>query len=1087
MRKNCHFVLYLVCFFLLIHPDGHAVEKEARLLRFPDIHENQLVFSYAGDLYIAASAGGIARRITSDEGYEMFARFSPDGSKIAFTARYDGNTEVYTMPAEGGKPRRLTYTANLKRDDIGDRMGPNNIVMDWHPDGQRIIFRSRKKSFNSFKGHLFLVSLDGEISRQIPLAEGGFCSYAQDGNIFYFNRVFREFRTWKNYRGGMADDIWMMEVGADQAHRLFQHPAQDIFPMWVKENLYFVSDRSGRMNLYQFDPEKNEAIQLTTYKDFDIKFPSAGKENIVYENGGYLYKYKVDEREAQKITVFISNDFTTSREDMLNVSSKVKTADLSPAGNRVVMSARGEVFSVPAKEGITWNLTQSVSAHDRDVAWSPDGKHLAYISDKSGEYEIYIQDQETRSKPVQITTGAETYKYTIKWSPDSKKILWGDQKLRLRYVDIKSREITEVGQGEYKEIRQYNWSPDSRWITYVKHASNEFGIIHVHEVGTGEKHALTGKWYHSTAPAFSDDGKYLYFASGRTFKPDYSWTEWNHVYQDMEKLYMILLQESTPSPFTPTNDELQLEKETGKEEEKKKENGEGEKPEVIIDFKNIQQRILELPVTAAAYTNIQGVQDKIYYNVREGKEQYAKVFDLKEKKESTLGANMQYTISANKKKMLVKQGSQFAVVNLPSGTVSMRDALDLSNMKVMVDYPVEWKQIYHEAWRQMRDFFYVENMHGVDWPAVRDKYAPLLQHVNHRDDLTYIMGEMIGELNVGHAYVNSPSKNLEQVKTGLLGAELKRTDRGPYKIEKILPGANWSAKLASPLNQPGIKVNEGDYIIEINEKPVKEVNNIYSLLLDEVGNTIQITWSGPKNGKKTEKSLIQPIRDESELYYHEWVQKNIEKVSQATGDKVGYLHIPDMISHGLNEFAEHFYPQLDKNALIIDARGNGGGNVSPMIIERLRREITRATMRRNTDHPGPVPSKMMLGPMVLLIDKYTASDGDLFAYSFKKHGLGPVIGERSWGGVVGISGSLPFVDGGELRKPEFASYSAEKSEWIIEGQGVEPDITVINDPVKEYQGEDAQLQKAIELIQQNLDKYHELPPIPPPPVKNMQE
>jgi tricorn protease len=460
---------------------------------------------------------------------------------------------------------------------------------------------------------------------------------------------------------------------------------------------------------------------------------------------------------------------------------------------------------------------------------------------------------------------------------------------------------------------------------------------------------------------------------------------------------------------------------------------------------------------------------------------------LKEKKESTLGANIRFAISANKEKMLIKQGSQFAVVNLPTGPVSMKDALDLSNMKIMVNYQVEWKQIYHEAWRQMRDFFYVKNMHGVDWPATRDKYAALLPHVNHRDDLTYIMGEMIGELNVGHAYVNSPSKKYEQVKTGLLGAELKRTGTGAYQIQKILPGANWSPKLTSPLNQAGIDIDQGDYILAINEQPVKNVKNVYSLLLDEVGNTVQISWSGAKNARETKISLVQPIRDESELYYHEWVQENILKVSQATGGKVGYLHIPDMISHGLNEFAEHFYPQLDKKALIIDARGNGGGNVSPMIIERLRRTITRATMRRNIDHPEPVPSKMMLGPMILLIDKYTASDGDLFAYSFKKHGLGPVIGERSWGGVVGISGSLPFVDGSELRKPEFASYSAEQSEWIIEGHGVEPDITVINDPVKEFQGQDAQLQKAIELIQQNLDQYHELPPIPPPPVKTKQE
>jgi len=1068
---------YLV-FSLLLVSSLVFSQKIDRLFRFPATNGKQIVFTYAGDLYSVGINGGQAHRLTSDVGYEMFARFAPNGDTLAFTAQYDGNTEVYKISAQGGVPIRLTTTATLKRDDVADRMGPNNIVMTWTPDGKEVVYRSRKQSFNSFVGSLFKVPVEGGMSKELPLPSGGFCSFNKDGSKLAYNRVFREFRTWKYYKGGMADDIWIYDFASKKVENITNNVAQDIFPMWYKQQVFFISDRDRIMNLFSYNMETKELMKMTQFEDYDIKFPSIYGDYIVFENAGYIYTYHIPDQKLTKLDISIHNDFVSGRKQWVDASKRVTAMSVSPAGERIAVSARGEVFNIPAKSGITYNLTKTSYAHDRNAQWSPDGKYIAYISDKSGEYEIYIQKADLSEDAVQLTENATTYKFSLLWSPDGKKIMWSDKEMNLYYIDISSMAVTKVAHSKVWEIRDYNWSPDSRWITYADDDGEGMSKIFVYSIETKETKAITLGWYESNGPVFSDNGKYLFFTSSRVFNPTYSATEWNHSYSNMNKIYFVSLQKDTPSPFAYKDDEVKVKNSDTKDENKEASN----KPKnIAIDFDNIHERVIALPVEAANYWNIDVVGDVVYYNQwkRGGSGSYLKSYHLKKQKETKLGKNISYEITSNRKKMLVNSQGKYQIIDLPKASVKISKPIAMDDMKIWVNKHEEWKQIYDESWRQMRDFFYDPNMHGVDWKAMHDKYAVLVPYVNHRNDLTYIIGELIGELNIGHAYAGAGDRpKVERIYTGLLGAKLSKDASGYFKIDKILDGENFRSNLRSPLKEVGLNVKEGDYIIAVNAVSTKNMSDVYESLIGQANKLValKVNTTATESGAKT--IVIKPIADEAKLYYYNWVQRNIDIVNNATNGEVGYIHVPDMGRDGLNEFVKHFYPQLNKKALIIDDRGNGGGNVSPMLIERLRREITRANVLRNQELHDQTPTKMMTGPMVLLINNYSASDGDLFPYSFRKHKLGKIIGVRSWGGVVGIRGSLPFIDGGSMTRPEFASYSADGKRWIIEGHGVDPDIVVDNDPAREYAGIDDQLNRAIEEILKELKDYK---PVPPPP------
>ncbi|HUI64668.1 MAG TPA: S41 family peptidase [Bacteroidota bacterium] len=1077
----------LLCALFVLSGALALSQQESRLLRFPAAHGNQIVFTYAGDLYTVSATGGVARRLTTGTGYEMFARFSPDGKTIAFTAQYDGNTEVYVMPAEGGVPRRLTYTATLGRDDVSDRMGPNNIVMTWKDD-THIIYRSRAKEWDDFKGQLYSVSIDGGLSEQLPLPRGGWCSFSADGSKMAYNRVFREFRTWKRYRGGQADDIWIYDFASKTTTDITNNPAQDVFPMWQGNKIYFISDRdeNKRFNLYVYDLSSTQTTKLTDFRDYDIKFPSLGDNAIVFENGGYIYRYDLAAGQTAKVSVTIEEDFADGRTTIHDVSKEIANYEIAPDGNRALFGARGDLFTVPLKNGNTRNITGTPGVHERNSKWSPDGKSIAYISDQSGEDEVWMIAQDGSTPGRQLTRGGDTYKYQLYWSPDSKKILWADKKLRLQYVDVESGSVTLVAQASAWEFSDYCWSPDSKWIAYAKPEEKRMTTLQLYSLEDGKTTEVTDGWFDSYGPAFSSDGKYLFFISNRSFTPTYGQLEWNHVYRDLASIFLVTLAADTKSPFEPKSDEVKIGPAEKEKTDQRKESEAG--VTVKVDLRGIGSRIAALPISGSSYRNLESAGDKLYY-IRDGsKDEKAKllVYELDKVKETELGEIEGFEISANGKKMLIHPSDGYAIIDLPTAHIDAKERLNLSDMKVTLDHRAEWNQIFRECWRQMRDFMFDPHLHGVDWEGVRKKYEALLPYVNHRADLTYIIGEMISELSIGHSYVGGGEyPHPERIQTGLLGARIERDPASKYyRIAEILRGENWDKTLRSPLTEIGVRASEGDYILAVNGKPTNAMNDIYESLVNTVGRQVTLRLNREPREEGSHETVVIPIADERELYYRKWVEANIEKVSKATDGKVGYVHIPDMGTAGLNTFVKYYYPQLRKEGLIVDVRGNGGGNVSPQIIERLRREMVMIDIARNTA-PSPDPDGMVLGPKVMLIDEFSASDGDLVAYRFKKYKLGEVIGKRTWGGVVGIRGSLPLLDGGFLNRPEFSRYDVQGKEWIIEGRGVEPDIMVDNDPAKEYAGIDEQLNKAIEVIKDELQKHPvSLPPPPPYPDKS---
>lgn len=1042
--------------------------EEARLLRFPATNGSEIVFSYAGDLYKVSINGGEAQRLTSYTGYEMFARFSPDGKTIAFTGDYDGNTEVYTIPVEGGEPLRLTYTATNSRDDLGDRMGPNNIVMTWTRDGSRIVYRNRIS--DGFDGKLYTVGKEGGLSEVIPLPEGGFCSYSPDGKRLAYNRVMREFRTWKYYKGGMADDVWIYDPEKKSVENITKNEAQDIFPMWIGDEIYFASDRDKTMNLFVYNTKSGQTSKVTNFTDYDVKFPSCFGNTIVFENGGYIYKLDASTKKAEKVSVTLAADNVYARTELKDGADYVTAASLSPNGERLAVTARGEVFDLPASKGVTRNITRSPGAHDRDAVWSPDGKWIAYISDATGETEIYLQPTEG-GDPVQATKNNDTYIRSLAWSPDSRHIVYTDRKNRINLLDVATRQVSELSKSPLGEARDVSFSPDNNWLAYSRVSENNYSIIYLYDIAGKREHAVTDKWYDSGSPAFSSDGKYLLFSSDRDFNPTYGQLEWNHVYNNMGGIYLALLSKDTPSPFLNKDAK-------GMNEAKADEAKKSDAPVAMkVDIEGIGDRIVHLPLPGSRYFNLYSDGERVYY-YNQGK---TKLFDLKGQEETTVCEAVMLVDPANKKAIFSDREERLYVVDMPKGKVELKDPVDLADMRVPVDYQKEWPQIFDEAWRAYCDGFYLENMHGKDWKALKAKYAQLLPYVKTRLDLNYVIGEMIGELGVGHAYVNpGEMPRGKRVSMGLLGAEISRDKSGFFRLEKILPGASWSEKLRSPLEEPGIEAKAGDYIVAIDGVATNSVNDLYKLLVGKAGVATEIALNNRPSLDGARRVVIRPLAEEYSLYHYNWVQENIRKVEKATNGRVGYVYIPDMGPAGLNEFSRYFYPQLDKEGLIIDDRANGGGNVSPMILERLAREPYRLTMRRGSSLINTVPDATLVGPKVCLINKYSASDGDLFPWGFRALGLGKLIGTRTWGGIIGISGSLPYMDGTDIRVPFFTSYDPKTGDWIIENHGVDPDILIDNDPIREWNGEDQQLDRAIQEVMSQLKDRKPLPPVPAP-------
>ena len=1028
--------------------------ENARLLRFPATNSSEVVFSYAGDLWTVPIQGGEARRLTSHIGYEMLARYSPDGKTIAFTGEYDGNREVYSIPASGGEPVRLTYTATNGRDDLGDRMGPNNMVLAWSPDGKKIVFRNR--TGDGFEGLLWTIGPEGGMPRQIPLPEGGWCSYSPDGSQLAYNRVMREFRTWKYYRGGMADDIWIYNPKQGKVTNITNNDAQDIFPMWVGEEIYFASDRDMTMNLFVYNTRTGATEKVTNFREYDVKFPSTDGKTIVFENGGWLYRLNPATKEYNKIPVTLAAEGVYGRTEYRTLKAADITAvSAAPDGSRVAVTARGEVFDVPVGKGVTRNLTRSSNSNDRGAVWSPDGKWIAWISDATGETELCLYDVKA-GETRQLTDGSDTYIRTLQWAPDSKHIYYTDRKNRFVEVspaDGKRRTVMECPEAEFRGV---DISPDSQWLAYTRPAANEMGIVYLRNIASGKEYPVTERWYNSGSPAFSADGKYLIFTSDRDLSPQYSRIEWNYSFQDMSGAYLALLSSRTPSPLIASDPSVSMEKADAKDKK--------EDPAPGIEPEGIGERIVKLPVKGRSFYCNEG---KLWYLGRGG----TRVFDFKSGEDSECCDASMWPVKGGKKALFRKGGNVFVAGIGPK--VSLKEKADLSQLSTTIDFAQEWAQLYDEVWRAFRDGYYLENMHGRDWKAVKAKYEVLLPYALTRLDVNYILGEMISEVASGHCYVTPGDyPKPERIPMGLLGATFSKVADG-FRIDEILEGATYRPELRSPLTEPGLGVKEGDVITAIDGISLKDVDNIYKLLIGKADVLTELSVGG-------RKVVVKPIADEGPLYHYAWVLKNIRTVEKLSGGRVGYIYIPDMGPEGLSEWARYYYPQLDKEALIIDDRANGGGNISPMIIERLQRKAYRLTMRRGSSMVGTIPEGTHTGPKVLLINKYSASDGDLFPWSFKANKLGTVIGTRTWGGIVGISGPLPYVDGTDVRVPFFTNYDAATGQWMVENYGVDPDILIDNDPVKEFAGTDQQLEKAVQVALEQLKDRKPLPGVPAP-------
>ena len=833
----------------------------------------------------------------------------------------------------------------------------------------------------------------------------------------------------------MADDIWIYDTQAKTVTNITDNIAQDIDPMWIGDEIYFMSDRDNRMNIFVYNTRTGATQKVTDFTEYDVKFDNCGGGKIVFENGGYLYVLDPATKRSEKITIYLNSENNFAREEQRKVKEFLTDGSLAPDGSRIVVSARGEVFDVPAKHGVTRNITHTPGVHERNAAWSPDGSQIVYTDRKN--------------RMVMVDVNSKT---------NSKRVLLTD----------------ELG-----EIPAPSFSPDGKWLTYYRQGNNEYSVVYLYNIAEGKEYPVTDRWYDSNSPVFSSDGKYLIFASARDFNPIYSNIEWNFAYREMEGIYLVMLAKDTPSPFLPKDDQVNAGGDKPKDaapdaaKDKKAKGGKG-KPQadpnaVRIDIDGIADRIVKLPLGAGSYGGFVSDGNYLWYSGRGG----VRVFDFKEQKDEVVAERAYMMPSADMKSAAFLKGEDLYITALSPRKADLSEAVNLDDMIATVNYDQEWNQIFNEAWRAYRDGFYLENMHGVDWQAMHDKYAALLPYVKNRLDLTYVIGGMIGELAVGHAYVDGGDHiEADQHNIGMLGAELEQV-AGGYKIKKILRGAPDRESLRSPLLEPGMNVREGDVITAIDGVSAAGVNNIYTLLRDKAGVMTELTLN---DGRKV---VVKPIQDEYPLYHHEWVQHNIDYVSEKTGGRVGYVYIPDMGPEGLREFSRYFFAQTDKEALIVDDRGNGGGNISPMVIERLLRQPYRMTMYRGSNYNGTVPERTLYGPKVLLVNKYSASDGDLFPWSFKENKLGPVIGTRSWGGIVGISGSLPYMDGTDIRVPFFTNYDT-RGNWIVENHGVDPDIIIDNDPVMEFNGIDQQLDKAIEVILEQLKDRKPMPKTPAP-------
>ena len=1047
-----------------------SAQNEARLMRYPDINKNLIAFVYAGDIWTVDSNGGEARRLTSHSGLELFPKISPDGKWIAFSGEYSGSRQVFVIPSTGGTPRQLTFYNSVGV--MPPRGGYDNAVLDWTSDSKNILIRANRTTFGDRNGKYYLASMDGGLEKPLPIVNGGFAALSPDDKKICFTPVDREFRTWKRYKGGRASDLWVYDIAKNTSEQITDFKGTDQIPTWFGDNIYFASDRDLKLNIYQYNTSTKALKQLTTHKDFDCMWPAGENGLMVYENGGNLYKLDLRSGKEEKVSVSIHFDNPNILPYYKNVKDFVQGFEVSPTAKRALISARGDIFSVPAENGPTYNLTNTQGVREIYPRWSPDGKYISYYSDATGEYEIYLLENKKGATPRQLTSGSSAWKSDSEWSPNSKYLLYFDRTLQLKLVDVETGKTTIVTHADRSEIQSYSFSPDSKWITYEKEGANGLGAVWVYNLETAQNQQLTNDSFNDNSPVFSTDGQYIWFCSDRDYNLDFSSFEFNYLYNKSSRIYAVVLKADGPKLFKDKNDVEPI-----KEAEKPKEDKKNDKSptpvskdtikpvSVKIDFEGINSRITAFPLKAGDYRNLLAVEGGILY-ITDGALHKYTIEDKKD--EELIDKAGQAVVSANGKMLIYRSGKDIGIAKLTAGQKSGAGKLNLDEMVMKIDPKKEWAQIYTDGWRIFRDYFYVNNLHGVDWKGIKERYSPLVNFVSHRADLDYILGEIISETNTGHCYVDwGDFERVKRLDTGLLGAELKlNTSTGKYQITKIYAGENWNEARRSPLTEQGVNVKEGEYLLAINGIDLKSDINPYELLENTVGKTVEITVNSKPETTGSKTFTIKPIASELELFNLNWVNERRDMVDRLSGGKIGYIYVPNTSTDGNRELFRGMYAYNEKDGLIIDDRYNGGGFIPDVMTDLLNRK-TLSYWQRNGLSAMKTPGVAHNGPKVMLTNGYSSSGGDAFPYYFRKKGLGQLIGTRTWGGLVGMSGNAGLVDGGYIAVPRFGIYD-ENEQWIIEGVGVSPDIEVVDRPEQLAKGIDPCIEKAVEVLLKQL-------------------